>query len=135
MICPGKVTVGAVFPVVIRQIEVNPRLDITEYFRVNVDGNIVSNLELKRGMGSTVISIAEPGSHNIEVTDESGYKLNERTIMIEPDIGIKELSGVLGEGDLIWDSTLVIHIKGNVRIPEGKMLKISVYVVRIFWTH
>ena len=122
-----NVTAGVVFPIVLKKRDVNPRHNIVEFFLVRIDGRTETILEVKRGMGSAILSITERGDHLIELTNENGVVTIGLKIHVfaEDEISIRELSGVLAGNDLNWDSTAVIHITNDVYVPAGNVLNVG----------
>lgn|GEM_PF-5487570 len=127
IIFPKNVIAGMNIPIVLRQPDVNPRQNVKEFYLVSVDGRTETFLEMKRGRGSTIISIREPGDHLIELTNEIGKVVTGFNIhtFTDGEIGIKELSGILGDSNLSWDSTEVVHVTDDIYISEGDILTIG----------
>jgi hypothetical protein len=87
----------------------------------NVQGN---NLILKRGRGAVLLTTSASGAATVQ-TEGSSLQSAEAVINIIESPATRNLSGDLSGQDLVWDSTSVILIESNVRVPAGSTLNIQ----------
>jgi hypothetical protein len=123
---PNKIAEGQLFPIVIKAIYQDPRMAIWETLHISSENAsmVPDIITLKRGAGSVSTLITGVGQSTIEIRNNYGNLIGTIDILIEDNLVYRELSGVLLENNLIWDSTAVIHIVGDVTVPAGSDLYI-----------
>ncbi len=129
LICPSDIPAGIAFPIVMMRSDLNPRIDVTESFSAKLDDNRwldAAEFELKRGMGSTVISARDHGNHFLEITNKFGYVTNRKWIGSTTDRDTARFTrGWLYDEELQWDSTQIVHIMDNLSISSDQVLNIG----------
>jgi len=112
--------------VVIRIPEINPRsTPIESLFITSSRPDQTRVQKIKRGCGSVVLNTNLEGTAEISLTTQTGNVLASTTVEVITPTAVRELFGTLTGEDLVWDSTAVIQITGDVSISEMDILEIE----------
>lgn len=123
---PVRAPSGIEVPLAIYTRDYNPRIDQNEFFHVSIDENSPPNsILLHRGRGSKSIRPGFPGAKEIVVTNRRGIEIVRNEIEITNGPPFIELEGTIQNDELVWDSTSVIHITGDLTVFEDQTLVVN----------
>ncbi len=126
LITPRRIFVGNSLPVVIRIPDINPRsTPVESLFITSSLADQTQAIKVKRGCGSVTLNTNMEGTAEISLTTQTGNVLASTTIEVTDRTAVRELSGTLIGDELIWDSTAVIRLTGDVTIDETYILEIG----------
>ncbi|MFH0765215.1 MAG: right-handed parallel beta-helix repeat-containing protein [Calditrichota bacterium] len=127
LIYPKSITNQTIFPLICADTAIQPRSAGKEWFQIYSSEAAFAGkpLKVKRGWGSVSDRIIGNGPRELSIISPGGKTLLEISVVVEAAPVIRPLSGLLSDENLLWDSTAVIRVTGDLTIPEGSTLHIE----------
>jgi hypothetical protein len=125
LISPSRALPNHILPVAM-EIAGNIRTESVRSVSISASPALIQGdgFTLKRGCGSALLTTTVSGTAVIRA-EGSSVSPQEATVTILENPDMRTLSGDLAGENLLWDSTSVIFIESNIRVPEGLTLTIE----------